>query len=153
MLGGYGGTVRKLMLTAHRLGLIRAGYAFISYEVLLTSCKQSKNSTEDAIACATYEGLLDISLYVPSNAEYENFTTEVRRRMAEPPFNRPMKANEQVSCFLSLRFQNFAEMQISDVEKKIGSEISSDQGDLILNSCIWVYISQSYSAIFDDFII
>lgn len=96
VLGGYGGTVRKLMLAAYRLGMTRSGYAFISYEVLLSSCKQSQNATEDAIACEAYEGLLDISLFVPSTLEYKNFTREVRRRMVEEPFNRTMKDSEQV---------------------------------------------------------
>ena len=96
VLGGYGGTVRRLMLAAHKMGLTGAGYAFISYEVLLDSCRSSGNATEDAIACAAYEGLLDISLYVPSTAEYSNFTKEVRKRMSEAPFNRTMKDDEQV---------------------------------------------------------
>ena len=96
VLGGYGGTVRRLMLAAHSVGLTSPGYVFISYELLLDSCKTQKNATEDEIACKAYEGLLDVSLYVPSNAEYANFTHEVRRRMSEKPFNRTMKKEEEV---------------------------------------------------------
>ena len=96
LLGGYSGTVRRLMLAAHSVGLTRAGYVFVSYELLLDSCNSSMNATEDAVACAAYEGLLDVSLFVPSTAEYANFTQEVRRRMSEPPFNRTMKETEQV---------------------------------------------------------
>ena len=100
VLGGYGGIVRRLMLAAYNLGLCSAGYAFVSYEVLLNSCNSSSaNATENIIACRAYEGLLDISLYVPSNCAYSNFTKEVRRRMSEKPFKRAMLPNEEVIDF------------------------------------------------------
>ena len=99
VLGGYGGVIRRLMLAAHSIGLTTSGYVFISYELLLDSCKMKENATEDDIACKAYEGLLDISLYVPSNAEYANFTREVRRRMSDEPFNRTMKKEEEVRSY------------------------------------------------------
>ena len=89
--------VRSLMLAAHKLGLTSAGYAFVSYDMLLDSCNSSTDATENAMVCKAYEGLLDISLYVPSTKEYQNFTKEVRRRMPEAPFYRAMLPQEQVS--------------------------------------------------------
>ena len=98
IFGGYSVTIRRLMLAAHKLGLTTSGYAFFSYDLLLDSCNSTIASDEEnRIACQAYEGLLDISLYVPETAEYKNFTAEVRRRMAEPPFNRAMLPGEEVS--------------------------------------------------------
>ncbi|XP_065051020.1 atrial natriuretic peptide receptor 1-like [Rhopilema esculentum] len=103
IFGGYSVTIRRLMLAAHTLGLTTSGYAFFSYDLLLDSCNSTTASDEEnRIACQAYEGLLDISLYVPETAEYKNFTAEVRRRMAEPPFNRPMLPGEEVELYASL---------------------------------------------------
>ena len=86
------------MLAAESLGMIKAGFVFISYELLLDSCKSSTSTAEEnARVCKAYEGLLDISLFVPSSREYSNFTREVRRRMSESPFNRAMLPTEKVS--------------------------------------------------------
>lgn len=85
------------MLAAQAVGMTTAGYAFITYDLLLDSCNSSTASAaENALACKAYEGLLDISLFVPSTAEYDNFTAEARRRMADPPFNRTMEPDEEV---------------------------------------------------------
>ena len=98
ILGGYGGEIRRLMLAAQAVGLTNPGYAFVTYDLLRDSCNSSSGSAaENAMACKAYEGLLDISLFVPRTAEYENFTMEVRRRMVESPFNRVMDPEEDVS--------------------------------------------------------
>ena len=86
------------MLAAHTAGLTTAGYAFITYDLLVDSCHSSTASAaENLLACKAYEGLLDISLFVPSTPEYDNFTTEARKRMQDPPFNRTMRPDEEVS--------------------------------------------------------
>ena len=92
--------MRSIMLAAYRLGLVSTGYSFIAYELLLDSCNSTSATTaENAMACKAYEGILDISLFVPATRKYSNFTSEVRRRMSEPAFNRPMLVSEQVSAF------------------------------------------------------
>ena len=85
------------MLAAQAVGLTSPGYAFITYDLLLDSCNSSTaTAAENILACKAYEGLLDISLFVPSTEEYENFTVEARRRMGDPPFNRTMEPDEEV---------------------------------------------------------
>ena len=115
--------VRSLMLAAHKLGLTSAGYAFVSYDMLLDSCNSSTDATENAMVCKAYEGLLDISLYVPSTKEYQNFTKEVRRRMPEPPFYRTMLPQEQVSePFLLHDLQFLVHLQARYVVLRLGLE-------------------------------
>eukprot|EP00794_Sanderia_malayensis_P016937 gene16937-18644_t len=100
VLGGYSGTIRMIMLAAYKLGLVEVGYTFITYELLLDSCNDTESTREEnEMVCKAYEGILDISLYVPSTKEYKNFTAEVRRRMADPPFNRTMLPSEQVEIY------------------------------------------------------
>ena len=90
------------------MGLTVPGYAFISYELLLDFCvKSHSNLTQsEREECEVLEGILDISLFVPQNEEYKNFSKLVRKNMAEWPFYRTMPAEESVSdmsffCFKS----------------------------------------------------
>ncbi len=107
VLGGYGGTVRKIMLAAYKLGLVSPGYSFIVYELLLDSCNSTTaTASENLMVCKAYEGILNILLYVPETTEYTNFTVEVRKKMAEPPFNRAMLPSEQVKLGFGLSPQH-----------------------------------------------
>lgn len=95
------------MLAAQDVGLTTAGYVFITYDLLLDSCiSETASAEENDRACQAYEGLLDISLFVPRTDAYENFTAEVRRRMADPPFNRSMKPEEEVCTLHQFPFTN-----------------------------------------------
>lgn len=89
------------MLAAQAVGLTMSGYVFITYDTLLDSCNSPSGSAEEnELACNAYEGLLDISLYVPRTVEYDNFTAEARRRMSDPPFNRTMSPDDEVLACL-----------------------------------------------------
>lgn len=88
------------MMQAKKLGLTKPGYAFICYELLLDKCVESENNKlkeEEKEKCDALNGLLDISLFVPQNEAYVNFSQRVRRKMADPPFRRIMPKNEEVS--------------------------------------------------------
>ncbi|XP_074628982.1 atrial natriuretic peptide receptor 1-like [Acropora palmata] len=77
----YGAVVRRLMLLMHDLGLLNGEYAAVTLENLPGSCIENDGRDEDA--CNAYQGLLDISLYVPDSQEYEDFKTSVYNRMPE----------------------------------------------------------------------
>lgn len=50
-----------------------------------------------------YNAFLDLSAEKPDlENKHKNFSMEVRRRMAMPPFNHAMLANEKVCCYFSL---------------------------------------------------
>lgn len=101
LLGGYRNTIIKIMRQAKEIGLTSPGYVFICYELLIDICaKPSLNQTlEEKESCELLEGLLDISLFVPQNEEYENFSKLVRQKMAQPPFNRVMPKEEPVEIY------------------------------------------------------
>ena len=47
-----------------------------------------------------YDSFLDLSAEKPDlENKHKNFSEEVRRRMADPPFNSPMKKSEKVHIF------------------------------------------------------
>lgn len=85
------------MRQARAVGLVQKGYAFICYELLIDTCAGPPSSVTNKDDCDLLEGLLDISLFVPQNEEYQNFAKLVRIKMAEAPFNRKMAKDESVS--------------------------------------------------------
>ena len=90
------------MVEAKRLNMKSEGFVFISYELLLDGCS-SEYPTAVAIdpeVCEALDGLLDISLYVPNDESYHNFSQLVRMEMENPPFSRTMSPNEQVAFYL-----------------------------------------------------
>ena len=98
LLGGYRSTILKIMRQARAVGLAQKGYAFICYELLIDTCAGTpSNVTDKDNDCDLLEGLLDISLFVPQNEEYNKFATLVRKKMADAPFNRQMSDGESVS--------------------------------------------------------
>ena len=93
----YGAVVRRLMLLMHDLGLLNGEYMAITLENLPGSCIENDGRDEDA--CNAYQGLLDISLYVPDSQEYEDFKISVYNRM--PEMNYTMDSPNDVSSILS----------------------------------------------------
>ena len=102
LLGGYRSTILKIMRQARAVGLTQKGYAFICYELLIDTCAGPPSTVTNKDDCDLLEGLLDISLFVPQNEEYQKFATLVRQKMAEAPFNRQMSDDESVSEAFSL---------------------------------------------------
>lgn len=93
----YGAVVRRLMLLMHDLGLLNGEYVAVTLENLPGSCIE--NDDRDKEACNAYQGLLDISLYVPDSQEYEDFKTSVYNRM--PEMNYTMDSRDNVSQIFS----------------------------------------------------
>jgi hypothetical protein len=62
--------------------MLSSDYAYFTYTILRESCKGGSDG-RDAEACAAFEGLIDIGLYVPDTVEHRTFQAEVRRRMPE----------------------------------------------------------------------
>ena len=81
------------MLVMHDLGLLNGDYVAVALEIMPDSCKA--NDDRDEEACNAYEGLLDISLYVPDSEDYEAFKTTVYNRM--PEMNYTMNSPDEVS--------------------------------------------------------
>lgn len=85
------------MREAKKLGLTSAGYAFLTYELLLDSCLPENITPETSESCSAIDGILDISLFVPQSESYSNFSKLVRRKMEDEPFNRVMPSSEVVA--------------------------------------------------------
>ena len=96
------------MLQAKSVGLTNPGYAFLTYELLLDSCLPSVVKPAEQDACDSLDGILDISLFVPEDESYKNFSKLVRKKMAEEPFNRVMSPMEVVSNFKLLLSVNLS---------------------------------------------
>jgi hypothetical protein len=99
--GAYGTQIRQLMLAAHDLGMLDGTYAFICVENLFSSCSGGTDG-RDAEACAAFEGLININIYIPEGEVYNNFTYEVWRRMPEIGYNlsSPSAVSRFHHCFL-----------------------------------------------------
>lgn len=91
--------MRKLMLAFNDLGLLNGEYVIVSIETLQASCKATASAQDgrDEEACRAFEGILDVSQYIPDSQEYEDFTTAVYNRM--PEMNYTMAAPNQVRVF------------------------------------------------------
>ena len=92
----------KVMLQAKHLDMLNGQYAFIVYELLLDKCLPSFVTDEDKEACETLQGILDISLYVPQDKTYTEFSELVREKMELAPFKEPMDLNSQVNLLIVL---------------------------------------------------
>ena len=100
----YNDLMRSLVLIFNELGLLNGDYVIISAEILYESCQAGDERDEEA--CKAYEGMIDISQYIPDSQDYTDFTTDVYNRM--PELNYTMRAPNEVSttlthlkCFLS----------------------------------------------------
>ena len=81
ILLGYGSSVRQIMLNLHDLEMITSQYAYFTFEITPESCKG--NDGRDEAACEAFEGIMDISNYIPSTPEYKAFEGKVRQKMPQ----------------------------------------------------------------------
>ena len=93
MLLCYGDAMRRLMLIFNELGLLNGEYVVVALETLQASCKAGDSRDEEA--CKAFEGIIDVSQYIPDSQAYEDFTTSVYTRM--PEMNYSMKAPNEAS--------------------------------------------------------
>ena len=94
MLVCYGDAVRRLMLIFNELGLLNGEYVVVTIELIPATC-QAGDSRDDE-ACKAYEGIIDVSQYIPDSQDYKDFTTSVYNRM--PEMNYTMNAPNEVSA-------------------------------------------------------
>lgn len=89
----YGTAARRLILACHELGLLNGEYVVITLELLPTSCIAGDEL--DEVACKAFEGVIDVSQYIPDSQAYKDFETGVYNRMPEMGYN--MSAPNMVS--------------------------------------------------------
>ena len=73
------------MLVFNDLGLLNGEYVALSIETLQAACQATPSAQDgrDVEACKAFEGLLDVSQYIPDSQEYEDFKTAVYNRLPE----------------------------------------------------------------------
>lgn len=100
MLLCYGDAMRRLMLIFNELGLLNGEYVVVALETLQASCQATASGQDgrDEEACKAFEGIIDVSQYIPDSQDYKDFTTGVYNRM--PEMNYTMAAPNQVSAFI-----------------------------------------------------
>lgn len=77
---GYGPSVRQIMLNLYDLEMITQDYAYFTFAMAPHSCEGGKDG-RDQDACKAFEGIMDISNYVPSSQKYKKFEESVRQKM------------------------------------------------------------------------
>ncbi|XP_022796077.1 atrial natriuretic peptide receptor 1-like [Stylophora pistillata] len=89
----YGDVFRSLMLILSELGLLNGDYVVVSMETLYASCQAGDDRDDEA--CKAFEGIIDISQYIPDSQDYADFTTGVYNRMPEMNYtiNAPNETN------------------------------------------------------------
>ena len=97
MLLCYGDAMRSLMLIFNELGLLNGEYVIVAVETLYDSC-QAGDARDDE-ACKAFEGIIDVSQYIPDSQDYTDFTTAVYNRM--PEMNYSMNAPNEVRTLLT----------------------------------------------------
>ena len=93
----YNDLMRSLVLIFNELGLLNGDYVIISAEILYESCQAGDERDDEA--CKAYEGMIDISQYIPDSQDYTDFITDVYNRM--PELNYTMRAPNEVSTTLT----------------------------------------------------
>ena len=85
------------MLVFNDLGLLNGEYVMLSIETLQAACQATSSAQDgrDVEACKAFEGLLDVSQYIPDSQEYEDFKTAVYNRL--PEMNLVQDASSDVS--------------------------------------------------------
>ena len=81
ILLGYGSSIRQIMLNLFDLGMITSQYAYFTFEITPDNCKGDDG--RDKAACEAFEGIMDISNYIPSTQEYKAFEIKVRQKMPQ----------------------------------------------------------------------
>ncbi|XP_065649694.1 atrial natriuretic peptide receptor 2 isoform X2 [Hydra vulgaris] len=137
LLGGYTSIIRRVMIEAKGLNMISQGYVFISYELLLDGCSNNYPTLVDINpdVCQALDGLLDISLYVPNDDNYKNFSQLVRMEIMNPPFSRKMLPSEQVEIYAALLY-DAALLYARALNKTISMNQSIDDGRAIVNNML-----------------
>ena len=69
------------MLNLFDLEMITSQYAYFTFEITPESCK--RNDGRDEAACKAFEGIMDISNYIPATQEYKAFEGKVREKMPQ----------------------------------------------------------------------
>ena len=106
MFLGYYSKVRKLLLAAKLNGMFDGTFAFITVDFVVDDKwkneKWFKDNNGNAMKIGdVYDSFLDLSAEKPDlDNKHKNFSLEVRRRMADPPFNRAMDPSEKVLLHL-----------------------------------------------------
>ena len=95
--------MRRMMLNLHDLEMITSQYAYITFEITPDSCKGDDGRDEDA--CKAFEGIMDISNYIPSTQDYKDFEEKVRQKMPQfAGLGYHMRPDEEVQGF-SVQFR------------------------------------------------
>ena len=84
------------MLNLYDLAMIKQDYAYFTFAMTPHDC-EGGNDGRDEDACKAFEGVMDISNYVPSDQKYKKFEQSVRQKM--PMFaglGHQMPPNEEV---------------------------------------------------------
>ena len=81
------------MLIFNELGLLNGEYVVVGLETLQASCLAGDGRDEEA--CRAFEGIINVSQYIPDSQAYDDFTTSVYNRM--PEMNYSMNAPNEVS--------------------------------------------------------
>ena len=97
MLLCYGNAMRSLMLIFNELGLLNGEYVIVGLETLYDSCRAG--DARDDEACKAFEGIIDVSQYIPDSQDYTDFKTAVYNRM--PEMNYSMNAPTEVRTLLT----------------------------------------------------
>ncbi|EDV21316.1 uncharacterized protein TRIADDRAFT_30655 [Trichoplax adhaerens] len=103
VLCAYGGDIREIMLNAKDLGLLNGDYAFIAVELNIDSHIGANTwmgaDNRDNEALDAYNGMLNVHLRTPDSPRWKNFTADIRRRVAAPPYNKPLAADAKVDTY------------------------------------------------------
>lgn len=98
ILLGYGSSVRQMMLNLHDLEMITTQYAYFTFEITPESCKGDDGRDKDA--CSAFEGIMDISNYIPSTQKYKAFEGKVRQKMPQfAGLGHHMRPDEEVNMY------------------------------------------------------
>ena len=84
------------MLIFYDLGLLNGEYVVVTYEIDQSSCQAAGSAQDgrDVEACKAFEGVLEVSQYIPDSQDYEDFKMAVYNRM--PEMNYTMSAPNEV---------------------------------------------------------
>lgn len=119
---GYYSKVSKLLLAARQHGMFNGEFAFITVDFIIEEKWANEAWFKDKSGNKyeiknIYNAFLDLSAEKPDlENKNKNFSLEVRRRMADSPFNRAMKSNEKVCTEKSFLLQQF-KLDITSLDK------------------------------------
>ncbi|XP_062582692.1 atrial natriuretic peptide receptor 1-like [Saccostrea cucullata] len=139
VLAVRGETLRKIMIHAYDMGLIKQKYMFICvyyyfHKNTFGDISWKQNDTDDEKAKNAYQSIMFISYFTPNTNDYRNFTERVRMKSLEL-FNYTYKADEEVPYPASNLYEAMYTYAISVNMTSTEGKDSSD-GQLIA-SRIW----------------